>query len=141
MNASKAGVARLLPASYPLPVMRSLSFIAIVAASLLWPALSSAGDDVVASKGVPPTIGPHPPIWRFNGPQQEAPFSRSARSQDVWDNGACWSQCGASCAWSLTQCLYDGETQGNCVVNTDSCDLICQRACRSWTSGPFLPID
>jgi|ERR1041384_742497 hypothetical protein len=134
MNASKAGVAGASKARYP-SWMRSFALICSVIGGLLLPLAVSAGE------AVPPTIGPHPPIWRFNGPPQDPPFSRSPRSQAVWDNGACWSQCGSYCAWKLTQCLYEDATQGNCVINTDSCDLICQRACRSWTSGPFLPID
>jgi len=137
VNASKARVAEPLASRYPLRVMRSFGFIWLVLAALLQ---SAAAADGVRSHGVPPVIGPHPPVWRFNGPPQEAPFSRNHRSQAVWDGGACWSECGSYCAWNLTRCLYDDTTQGSCVVNTDSCDLICQRACRT-QGGPFLPID
>ncbi|MGZ7030163.1 MAG: hypothetical protein ACXVG9_12630 [Terriglobales bacterium] len=120
--------------------MRSFVLIFLLVAGILSPAAAPA-DERVAGTNVPPVIGPHPPIWRFNGPPQDPPFSRSARSQSVWDAGACWSQCQSYCAWSLTQCLYDDGTQGACAVNNDSCDLVCQKSCRSWTSGPFLPID
>ncbi len=116
--------------------MRSFMLIALMLAGILSPAIASAADRAAP----PPVIGPHPPIWRFNGPPLDPPFPRSGRSQAVWDGGACWSQCGAYCAWTLTQCLYDDGTQGSCVVNNDSCDLICQRACRT-QGGPFLPID
>jgi hypothetical protein len=134
---AKAGVADPQPARYPLRVMRSFGLICLLLAALLGPAVAA---DRVASNGVPPVIGPHPPIWRFNSRPQDLPFQRSHRSQAVWDGGACWSECGSYCAWKLTQCLYDDTTQGSCVVNTDSCDLICQRACRI-RGGPFLPID
>ena len=116
--------------------MRSFTLAALLLISALAPATCLAGDAAT----LPPVIGPHPPIWRFNGPPQDPPFSRSARSQAVWDGGACWSQCQSSCTWSLTQCLYDDTTQGSCVINNDPCDLVCQRACRS-DGGPFLPID
>ncbi len=117
--------------------MRSFLLVVLLLAGIISPAI--AGDGASPS-APPPVIGPHPPIWRFNGPPQDPPFSRSAGSQAVWEGGTCWSQCGAYCASSLTQCLYDDGTQGRCVVNTDSCDLICQRACRT-DGGPFLPID
>jgi hypothetical protein len=124
--------------------MRSLVLIFLLVAGVLSPVmgpiLASAADRVSANSP-PPVIGPHPPVWRFNAPPQDPPFSRSERSQAVWDGGACWSQCQSYCAWSLTQCLYNDGTQGACVVNNDSCDLVCQKSCRSWTSGPFLPID
>jgi hypothetical protein len=136
-NASKAGVAEMRTARYPLGVMRSFGLICFVLAALLQPATAADG---VGVNGVPPVIGPHPPVWHFNGPPQDPPFSRARRAQAVWDGGACWSECGSYCAWNLTRCLYDDTTQGSCVVNTDSCDLICQRACRT-QGGPFLPID
>lgn len=138
---SKQGsrVAKRLGARYPFRVMRSISLIIVLVAGLFSAVAASAGDRA-SPNTPPPVIGPHPPIWRFNGPPQDAPFSRSAGSQAVWDGGTCWSQCGAYCAWSMTQCLYDDATQGSCVVNNDSCDLICQRACRT-DGGPFLPID
>jgi hypothetical protein len=117
--------------------MRSFGLICLVLEALLRSAIAADG---LEPNGVPPVIGPHPPIWRFNGPPQDPPFSRARRSQAVWDGGACRSECGAYCAWSLTQCLYDDTTQGACVVNNDSCDLTCQRACRT-QGGPFLPID
>ena len=137
VNASKGGVAEPFAARYPAWVMRSFVLIAVMLAGILGPALASAAD---RASGPLPVIGPHPPIWRFNGPPQDPPFSRSNSSQAVWDAGACWSQCGAYCAWTLTQCLYDDGTQGSCVVHNDSCDLTCQKACRT-DGGPFLPVD
>ena len=119
-------------------VMRRFVAFALLVVGILGPAVALAGDGAPSSP--PPVIGPHPPIWRFNKPTQEQPFPRSTPSQAVWNDGSCWSQCGAYCAWGLNQCLYDDATQGKCVVNTDSCDLICQRACRT-DGGPFLPID
>jgi len=110
----------------------------VVLAGLVAPAFAG---DRASPATPPPVIGPHPPIWHFNGPPQDPPFSRSERAQAVWDNGVCWSQCQAYCTWKMTQCLYDDGTQGACVVDNDSCDLICQKACRSAISSPFLPID
>ena len=133
-------VARTRRTRYPLPVMRFLALIILLLTGIL-SATAVVAQERAAANSVPPVIGPHPPIWRFNGPPQDPPFPRSARSLSVWDAGACWSECGSYCTWTLTQCLYDDGTQGSCVVNNDSCDLICQKACRSWTSGPFLPID
>lgn len=119
--------------------MRSFVFTILLLAGTFSPTVALA-EDRVAPYSIPPVIGPHPPIWRFNGPPQDPPFPRSNRSQAVWNDGSCWSECGAYCAWGLNQCLYYDTTQGSCVVNTDSCDLICQRACRT-DGGPFLPID
>jgi hypothetical protein len=104
-----------------------------------FPAAAPAGDrserDTTAL-----AIGPHPPIWRFNAPAQPPPFPRSGPSQAVWDDRACLNDCRAYCAWGLNDCLYNDATQGSCIVRTDSCDLVCQRACRT-DGGPFLPID
>ena len=119
--------------------MRSIVLTILLIAGIFAPAAALA-EDRASPNSPPPVIGPHPPIWRFNGPPQDPPFPRSDRSQAVWDAGACWSECGAYCAWNLTQCLYDNGTQGACIVNNDSCDLICQKACRT-RGAPFLPID
>ncbi len=111
--------------------MRVSMLTVLFLAGILLPA--SAADRLA------PVVGPHPPIWRYNGPPQEPPFPRSEPSQAVWDAGACWSECGAYCAWGLNQCLYN-DAQGACIVRTDSCDLYCQRACRT-RGAPFLPLD
>jgi hypothetical protein len=66
------------------------------------------------------------------------PFPRSERAQSVWESGACWSDCGAYCAWGQAACLKV-DTQGACIASTDACDRYCQKTCRS-SGGPFLPI-
>ena len=69
--------------------MRSFTLAFLLLIGVLAPAVSFAADRAAP----PPVIGPHPPIWRFNGPPQDPPFSRTTRAQAVWDGGACWSQC------------------------------------------------
>jgi hypothetical protein len=66
------------------------------------------------------------------------PFPRSERAASVWAAGACWSECGAYCAWGLAGCLAR-DAQGHCLKLTDACDRYCQRECRS-SGGPLLPI-
>jgi hypothetical protein len=125
-----------------LPTMkRSIVLAVLLLAGFL---LSSAGPAAAAELGVsrysaPAVVGPHPPIWRYNSPNQEPPFSRSARAQAVWDSGACWNECQSACTWDLNACLYQ-DTQGHCLVYTDGCDRYCQRSCRV-QAGPFLPFD
>jgi hypothetical protein len=118
----------------------------IVLIILLLAGLMLAPTGPVAAAGLkashpsePMVVGPHPKTWRYNAPNQELPFTRSARAQAVWDSGACWSQCGASCAWDLNACLYQ-DTQGRCLLYTDACDRYCQRTCRV-QGGPLLPIE
>jgi hypothetical protein len=84
-------------------------------------------------------VGPHLPVWRYNRPNPP-PFTRGARAQAVWDSGACWSECGSYCAWAMNGCLYE-DTQGVCLSYTDACDRYCQRKCRTYTAGPFLPVE
>lgn len=110
----------------------------LVASGLTGPAL--AADYQPSRYSVPAVVGPHPPPWRYNAPTNEPPFTRSVRSQFVHDSGSCWSECGSYCAWALNGCLYE-DTQGRCLAYTDACDRYCQRSCRSFTSGPFLPIE
>ena len=94
----------------------------------------------LATEALPPVVGPHPPVWRYNNASsQEAPFTRSKRAQALWNDGACWSECGAYCAWAMNGCLYR-DTQGVCLAYTDACDRYCQVNCRS-RGGPFLPIE
>jgi hypothetical protein len=114
--------------------------VLLLAGFLLPPAGPSVAGQLRGSRySMPAVVGPHPRVWRYNAPQQEPPFERSERAQAVWDAGACWSQCGAYCAWDLNACLYQ-DTQGRCLVYTDACDRYCQRACRT-QGGPFLPLD
>lgn len=106
--------------------------------------LPSAGPAIAAELRVlrystPTVIGPHPPIWRYNSPNQKPPFTRSARAQSVWNSNACWNECGAYCTWDLNACLYK-DPQGHCLVYTDACDRYCQGTCRT-QGGPFLPFD
>jgi hypothetical protein len=67
------------------------------------------------------------------------PFPRSEPAQAIWDAGACWSQCGAYCAWGETSCLTTG-TQAHCLKLTDICDRYCQRSCRT-QGGPWFPFE
>jgi hypothetical protein len=119
---------------------RSILLAGLLLAALLPPAGPTAAAELRVSRySMPAVVGPHPPVWRYNSPYQEAPFARSARAQAAWDAGACWSQCGAYCAWDLNACLYQ-DPQGRCLVVTDACDRYCQRSCRT-QGGPLLPIE
>jgi len=114
--------------------------LAVLLLAGLLPAGTAAAAELRMSRyAAPPVVGPHPPVWRYNAAPQPLPFPRSARAQAVWQAGACWSECGATCAWDLNACLSQ-DTQGNCLVFTDACDRYCQRTCRA-QGGPFLPID
>jgi hypothetical protein len=90
-----------------------------------------------------PSVGPAAATdvkpWRYDTHSQELPFPRSARAQSVWASGACWSECGANCAWGSAGCLTR-DAQGLCLKLTDTCDRYCQRLCRS-SGGPLLPLD
>ena len=70
--------------------------------------------------------------------QQYLPFQRSERAQSVWASRACWSECGASCAWGMAGCLQR-DSQGLCLQFTDTCDRYCQRECRT-SGGPLLSL-
>jgi hypothetical protein len=113
--------------------------VLLLAGVLLSPGPGAAAEPGLSRYSMPAVVGPHPKIWRYNAPNQELPFARSTRAQAVWDSGACWSECGAACAWGLNACLYQ-DTQGRCLVYTDACDRYCQRSCRM-QGGPFLPFD
>ena len=82
---------------------------------------------------------PAAPIWRYSAPGHGLPFPRSERAQAVWASGACWSECGAFCAWGQASCL-EQDAQGRCLRLTDKCDRYCQRECRT-RGGPLLPIE
>ncbi len=119
---------------------RSILLTGLLLAALLPPVGPVAAAELrVSGYAMPAVVGPHPPIWRYNSSYQALPFERSARAQAVWDSGACWSQCGATCAWDLNACLYH-DTQGRCLVFADACDRYCQRSCRT-QGGPLLPIE
>ena len=64
------------------------------------------------------------------------PFPRWERAQSVWASGACWSDCGAHCAWGLAACLAR-DAQGRCLKLGDACDRYCQRQCRA-SGGPLV---
>jgi hypothetical protein len=80
-----------------------------------------------------------PPVWRYNAHTADLPFPRGKRAEAVWASGACWSDCGAYCAWGLAGCLKE-DTQGRCLKYTDKCDRYCQRECRT-RGGPFLSVE
>jgi hypothetical protein len=65
------------------------------------------------------------------------PYPRSQRAQAIWDERACWSECGAHSAWGMAACL-ERDNQGRCLRLTDQADRYCQRACRT-SGGPFVP--
>lgn len=67
------------------------------------------------------------------------PFPRGERAQSVWASRACWSDCGAYCAWGEAGCL-NRDSQGQCLKLTDTCDRYCQRECRT-SGGPLLPLE
>jgi hypothetical protein len=123
---------------------RSMSRAVVLTVSLLAGLVALAAGAAAeplrsARDALPPVVGPHPPIWRYNGPPQEPPFPRSRRSEAIYASGTCWTDCGAYCAWNLNGCLYK-DTQGICILYSAACDRYCQRACRT-EGGPFLPID
>lgn len=66
----------------------------------------------------------------------DLPFPRSARAAAVWGEGACWNDCQATCTWDQTACL-SADSQGACVKDTDACDRMCQRDCRT-RGGPYM---
>jgi hypothetical protein len=78
------------------------------------------------------------PRWRAGARGYELPFPRSERAQSVWEAGACWSDCGAQCAWGQNACLKVDE-QGQCLAWTDACDRFCLKQCRT-SGGPLLSI-
>ena len=79
------------------------------------------------------------PVWRYNAQSADLPFPRSKRAEAIWASDACWSDCGAYCAWGLAGCLKE-DAQGRCLKYTDKCDRYCQRECRT-RGGPLLSIE
>jgi len=75
-------------------------------------------------------------VWRGSLFIHQLPFPRGERAQAVWNERACWSDCGSHCAWGMAGCLaYDA--QGRCLKLADRCDRYCQRECRT-SGGPLL---
>lgn len=103
-------------------IMTAAMAVGLVALSLALPA---------AAADLKPRIAAAPGL--------SLPFARSERAQAVWASGACWRDCGATCAWGQTQCLKR-DSQGQCLKLTDDCDRYCQRTCRT-SGGPWLPLD
>ena len=96
------------------------------------------GGILVFSAAAPASAQERPDIWRYtNREGKPLPFPRSERAQSVWNGGACWSDCGAHCAWAMAGCLKYDE-QGTCLVLTDVCDRYCQTKCRT-AGGPLIP--
>jgi hypothetical protein len=106
--------------------MRSLLIALIVAAGFAGPA--AAADAVVTKRDIAITL-----------PIRSLPFPRTERAAAVWNERACWSQCGAYCAWGMVSCL-NRDPQGVCLDATNFCDRECLRTCRI-SGGPYLPID
>jgi hypothetical protein len=120
-------------------MLRAIAIVVmLVGASQLSVNPAPADDYRVSGYAVPPVVGPHPPIWRYDA-LNPPPFARSARAQAL-DSKTCWRECSAYCAAALGGCVYE-DSQGRCLAFTDSCNLDCQRSCRGYTSGPFLPLD
>ena len=64
------------------------------------------------------------------------PFPRSERAAAIWNERACWSECGARTAWGLAACVqYDAR--GRCLRLADKADRLCQRECRA-LGGPLV---
>jgi hypothetical protein len=138
-KSSRTGSWPASPACAILPLMaRPFAIAGLLLAGLLFPLAgpAAAGERAYSA---PAVVGPHPAPWRYTAPNP-LPFERSVRAQTIWDYGACWSECGAYCAWALNSCLYE-DTQGRCLAYTDACDRYCQRSCRSGYGGPFVPIE
>lgn len=110
---------------------RWIILIALVLGSLwLSTVRPAAADDARPAAGT---------TWRYNAHPDVLPYPRSERAHSVWSSGACWSECGAYCAWGMAGCLQR-DTQGQCIKLTDKCDRYCQRECRT-SGGPFFPIE
>lgn len=121
---------------YPAAMSRVLAGM-FICCSLICPA--QAADNQYSRNSLPPVVGPHPPQWRYNVPNPP-PFARSVRVRAELESQACWHECSAYCAAMLDNCFYV-DSQGRCLAFTDSCNLDCQRSCRSFGSGPLLPLD
>src|SRR5689334_3256007 len=104
--------------------MRRLLIVLVVAAGFAAPSVAA---DVTMRRD---TIAVDPAA-------RQLPFPRTERAAAVWDERACWSQCGALTAWGMADCLRR-DAQGLCVERADHGDRMCQRTCRT-SGGPYLP--
>jgi hypothetical protein len=81
------------------------------------------------------------PVLVFPGPHggvaHQSPYPQSPRSASVWNNDACWKDCQASRAASLSACIQSGGSDG-CRPQADASDRTCQRSCRSFFARPAL---
>ena len=68
---------------------------------------------------------------------RQLPFPRTERAASVWNERACWSECGARTAWAMAECL-NRDPQGVCLDRANHSDRMCQRECRA-SGGPLLP--
>jgi hypothetical protein len=102
-----------------------LTRLSLLSAALLVPAAPpSTAADIAVSRAV--AAAP-----------QVLPYPRSERAAAIWDERACWSDCGAHTAWRLTACV-ERDPQGHCLRVADSADRSCQRQCRTM-GGPYVP--
>jgi hypothetical protein len=69
--------------------------------------------------------------------ERQLPFPRTERAAAVWDERACWTQCGSYTAWGMADCVRH-DAQHLCVERADHADRACQRQCRR-AGGPYLP--
>ncbi|HVV79541.1 MAG TPA: hypothetical protein VHD59_08005 [Pseudolabrys sp.] len=104
--------------------MRHLPIVLVLVAGF-------AAPSVAADVAVPRNVSVVAPAAR------QLPFPRTERAAAVWDERACWSQCGAHTAWGMADCLRR-DAQGLCVERADHADRMCQRTCRT-SAGPYVP--
>ena len=104
--------------------MRKLLIVCLLAAGFAAPALAA---DAVVNRNVS-AIAPA---------ARQLPFPRTERAASVWNERACWSECGARTAWGMVDCL-NRDPQGVCLDRANHSDRMCQRECRA-SGGPLLP--
>jgi hypothetical protein len=103
--------------------MRRFLIALVFAAGFAAPSLAA---DMVVSRSV-----------SIAAPGAALPFPRTARAAAIWDERACWTQCGSRTTWAMADCLRR-DVQGLCLDRTDHSDRMCQRECRT-SGGPYLP--
>lgn len=103
--------------------MRRFLIALVLAASFAAPSVAA---DTAVSRNAPVVTPALRPL----------PFPRTERAAAIWNERACWSQCGAYCAWGMATCL-NRDAQGVCLDLTDACDRACLRECRT-QGGPYL---
>jgi hypothetical protein len=104
--------------------MRRLLIALVLASGFAAPSLAA---DVVTGRNVSVTASA----------VRQLPFPRTERAASVWNERACWSQCGAYTAWGMAEC-FKRDAQRACVERADHADRMCQRECRT-AGGPYLP--